>query len=208
MHSGLALHSKFKIKHLKLQRSCIIPPVITLCCLLTRSRLTAIDVNAPPAFTLLRSTALCACPKDLQAFGLFRPSGTSLYSCPNHLQASGGFVKTLILLKGAKRSEGEFVKIGFEIDEVAGENGVENFGLNPLVVVDGDVTKSNHVLHGFRAWLSDESMGSEDVEGVAAVLRDAKVPDSDPMHGKVDGCLAGAQQVEDDGILDGEVFKA
>jgi len=39
--------------------------------LLIRCRLTAIDVNAPPAFTLLRSTALCACPKDLQAFGLF-----------------------------------------------------------------------------------------------------------------------------------------
>ncbi len=39
---------------------------------LTQCRLTAFDANAPPAFALLRSTVLCACLRDLQAFGGFR----------------------------------------------------------------------------------------------------------------------------------------
>ena len=105
-------------------------------------------------------------------------------------------------------SECELSQIGFEVGEVFGNNGVENFQLDSLVIVDGDVSESDHVLHGPGTGGGDESAGCEDVEGVAAGLGDSEVPDRDPMHGKVDGCLACAQQVEDDGILDCEIRKA
>jgi len=55
--------------------------------------------------------------------------------------------------------------------------------------------------------LADDGVLSEQLEGVAAGLGDSKVALGHAMHGEIDRRLAGAEDVQDDGILDGEIIE-
>jgi hypothetical protein len=90
---------------------------------------------------------------------------------------------------------------------VFAKDGVEDGRLNFLIVVNRDVAETDHVFHGGGAGLADDGVLSEQLEGVAAGLGDSKASLSHAMHGEINRRLAGAEDVQNDGILDGEIIE-
>ncbi len=94
-----------------------------------------------------------------------------------------------------------------EIREVPRDNGFDNVEVERLVVVDGDVSEADHSFEPAREVVVQEASLSQKREGVAAALRRAEALPADEVHRKVNGGLAGALQVEHDGVLAREVVE-
>ena len=91
--------------------------------------------------------------------------------------------------------------------EVPGENRFQYGALQVLVGMDGDVPESDHVSHGVRGGGKDEFGVFHQSEGIAAALGNAKLAIRDMVHGEVDSRFAGSEEIENDGVLDGEIVK-
>ena len=76
----------------------------------------------------------------------------------------------------------EFCEECFEVCQVFGDDGVEDRLLNVLVAVNRDVAESNHVFHGGGAGWADDGVLSEQLEGIAAGLRNSKASLGHAMH--------------------------
>ena len=96
---------------------------------------------------------------------------------------------------------------GFEIGEVAVQNGFEDGTLEFLITVDGDVAESDHVLHGLGGGRTDRTVSEQEPERVAAGLGDPEPIPGHPMHGQINAGLTGPQEVEHDRVLNREIIK-
>ncbi len=88
------------------------------------------------------------------------------------------------------------------------DNGFENGFLEFFVAMDCDVTKSDHVFHGNSGFFADEGVLQEQIKGIPTALGNAEATLCDVVHCEVNGGLAGAEEIEDDGILNGEIIES
>ena len=103
--------------------------------------------------------------------------------------------------------EGKLGEVVFKVGEMLLDDGLQNWVLDLLVAMDGNVSESDHVLHCGAAWGADDPVLGEEIESVAARLGDSESPESHTMHGEIDGSFACAKEVQNDGVLSGEILK-
>ena len=95
----------------------------------------------------------------------------------------------------------EYLRKHQEVIKMIDDNASHDLEIPLLVVVDGHVAKSHHLLEAVRETGIDHVRAFEKIERLAGLLRDAQTVYADKVHGGVDAALARALQVEDDGVL-------
>lgn len=85
------------------------------------------------------------------------------------------------------------------------EDRPNDFDVQLLVVVNGNIPEPDHGLHARRSLGIDQALRFQQPECLAAFLRQTEAMNAYEMHGEIDGCLAGTLKVQDNRILAQEV---
>lgn len=64
-----------------------------------------------------------------------------------------------------------------------------------------DVAEADHLLHAYCEIGWQNARGLQEGKCVTTFLRQSQPPLADHVHGQIDGCFAGALEIEDDRVL-------